>query len=156
MLPSLHPEDGGSMFLRNLGILPHRYTESQPKRPRLESSRPWKPQISYSLFYMMFKDLRAISKEFHLFSHKPVKSVFSESRKTTDFPVTRVTFPWKYHTCIKTFSWKLLVGLKRARCPARTLQISVTNCEWSRFLVKKFSPPYEARRFSAVFTGDSR
>jgi len=29
---SLYPEDGGSMALRNVGILPHQYTASQPKR----------------------------------------------------------------------------------------------------------------------------
>jgi hypothetical protein len=32
------PENGSSKFLRNFGILPHRYTVSQPRRPRLESS----------------------------------------------------------------------------------------------------------------------
>jgi len=31
------PEDGGSMVLRNDGILPQHYTASQPRRPRLES-----------------------------------------------------------------------------------------------------------------------
>jgi hypothetical protein len=32
------PEDGGSMDLRNVGILQQHYTESQPRRPRPESS----------------------------------------------------------------------------------------------------------------------
>jgi len=32
----LHPEDGGSIVLRNAGILQH-YTASQPRRPRIES-----------------------------------------------------------------------------------------------------------------------
>jgi len=36
----LHPED----------ILPHHYTASQPRRPRLQSSPPLKPQISQSYF----------------------------------------------------------------------------------------------------------
>jgi hypothetical protein len=27
----LHPEDGGSMFLRNVGILPQHYTALQPE-----------------------------------------------------------------------------------------------------------------------------
>jgi hypothetical protein len=40
------PEDGVSMDLRNVGILPHHYTVSQPRRPRIESSPPQKPQIS--------------------------------------------------------------------------------------------------------------
>jgi hypothetical protein len=35
---SLHPEYGGSLELRNVGILPQRYTASQPKRPSLETS----------------------------------------------------------------------------------------------------------------------
>jgi len=29
--------------------LPHHYTASQPTKPRLEFSPPWKPQISYHL-----------------------------------------------------------------------------------------------------------
>jgi hypothetical protein len=33
----------GSLALRNVGILPHRYTVSQPWRPRFESSSPCKP-----------------------------------------------------------------------------------------------------------------
>jgi len=37
MLPSFHLEDGSNKFLRNAGILPHHYTASQPRRPRLES-----------------------------------------------------------------------------------------------------------------------
>jgi hypothetical protein len=32
------PEDGGSMVLRNVGILPQHYVASQAKKPRLESS----------------------------------------------------------------------------------------------------------------------
>jgi len=32
---SLHPHDGGSMVLRNVGVLPHQYTASRP-----ESSPP--------------------------------------------------------------------------------------------------------------------
>jgi hypothetical protein len=34
----LRGKDGGSMELRNAGILPHHYTVSQPRKPRLESS----------------------------------------------------------------------------------------------------------------------
>jgi hypothetical protein len=33
---SLHPEDGGSKVLQNVGILPHCYTGSQPRRLQLE------------------------------------------------------------------------------------------------------------------------
>jgi hypothetical protein len=33
---SLHREDGGSMDLSNVDILPQNYTVSQPRRPRLE------------------------------------------------------------------------------------------------------------------------
>jgi hypothetical protein len=33
---SLHPEDGGSKFLRNVGVLQQHYTASQPRRPQLE------------------------------------------------------------------------------------------------------------------------
>jgi hypothetical protein len=36
LLHPLHPEDGGSLDLRNVGILPQHYTASQPRRPRLE------------------------------------------------------------------------------------------------------------------------
>jgi hypothetical protein len=35
----LCPEDGGSMDLRNVGIPPQPYTASQPRRPRLETSK---------------------------------------------------------------------------------------------------------------------
>jgi hypothetical protein len=34
---SLHPEDGGSKVLRNVGILPHHYTVSRLRRPRNQS-----------------------------------------------------------------------------------------------------------------------
>jgi hypothetical protein len=54
MLPpsSLHPECGGSMGLWNVGILPQHYTASQSRRPRLETSAPWKPPNwnAYNLF----------------------------------------------------------------------------------------------------------
>lgn len=42
ILKSLHPEDSGSLFLRNVGMLPHPYTASQPRRPRDEFSSLWK------------------------------------------------------------------------------------------------------------------
>jgi hypothetical protein len=45
-LLSLHPENGDSKVLRNVGILPYRYTASQTWRPRLVSSPLWKPGIS--------------------------------------------------------------------------------------------------------------
>jgi hypothetical protein len=32
--PSLHPGDGNSMALRNVGVLPQQYTASQPRRTR--------------------------------------------------------------------------------------------------------------------------
>jgi len=35
-IPAFHPEDKGSMFLRNVGTLQH-YTASRPRRPRLET-----------------------------------------------------------------------------------------------------------------------
>jgi len=39
-------EDGGSKALRDVGILTDNYTVLQAGRPWLESSPPWKPQIS--------------------------------------------------------------------------------------------------------------
>jgi hypothetical protein len=39
-------EDVGSEVVRNVGILAQHYTASYPRRPRLEYSPPWKPQIS--------------------------------------------------------------------------------------------------------------
>jgi len=45
---ALHPEDGGSTDLWNVGILLQRYTVSQIRRPRLEASPPWKPQNLYA------------------------------------------------------------------------------------------------------------
>jgi len=32
----IYPEDGRSVLLRNVGILPHLYTVSKPRRSRLE------------------------------------------------------------------------------------------------------------------------
>jgi hypothetical protein len=43
----LHPEDVGSMVLRNVGTLPLQYMASQRRRPGLETSPPWKSQNSY-------------------------------------------------------------------------------------------------------------
>jgi hypothetical protein len=34
---SLHPEDGDIVDHRNVGIVPHRYTASQTRRPGLDS-----------------------------------------------------------------------------------------------------------------------
>jgi len=46
MLPSFHPEDGGSMELRNVGFLPQHYTTSQLRRTRLETSPPWNSTLT--------------------------------------------------------------------------------------------------------------
>jgi len=37
---------GSNKVFQNVGIIPQHYTASQPRRPQLESSPPWKPQIS--------------------------------------------------------------------------------------------------------------
>jgi len=42
-----YDEDGGSMDLWNVGILPQHYTASQLRKLRLETSLLWKPQNSY-------------------------------------------------------------------------------------------------------------
>jgi hypothetical protein len=42
-----NPEDGGSMYLWDVGILPQHYTASESLRPRSESSPPSKPQNSH-------------------------------------------------------------------------------------------------------------
>jgi len=47
-------EDGGSMDLRNIGILSQHYTASQPRRRRLETSLPRKLQNSHLRNY--YKD----------------------------------------------------------------------------------------------------
>jgi len=44
-----NPEDGGSMDLRNVSILPQNYTASKLKK-ELESSLPWKPETSLHPF----------------------------------------------------------------------------------------------------------
>jgi hypothetical protein len=46
---SLHPEDVGTILLRYVGILPQHYTASQSRRPRFESSLPWRPHTSHDL-----------------------------------------------------------------------------------------------------------
>jgi hypothetical protein len=60
-------EDGSSVVHRNVGILPRRYTASQPRRPGHESSLSCKPQVSHSqeyveLFKTMFFSLKNRSK----------------------------------------------------------------------------------------------
>jgi len=35
---SLHPEDGGSMDIWNVGILPQHYMASQPRRLKMEAA----------------------------------------------------------------------------------------------------------------------
>jgi hypothetical protein len=49
--PAASTEDGGSMVLRNVGILPQYYTASRA-RPRFESSPPLKSQISQALLFL--------------------------------------------------------------------------------------------------------
>jgi len=44
LLPCLH-NDGGGMVPRNVGVLPHHYTVSEPRITWQESSRPWYPQV---------------------------------------------------------------------------------------------------------------
>jgi len=41
-----NPKDGGSTVLRNVGIQPRYYMAQEPRKPRILSSPPWKPQIS--------------------------------------------------------------------------------------------------------------
>jgi hypothetical protein len=41
-----HPEDGSSKFLRNVGIIPQHYAVSQPRKFELDCSLLWKLQIS--------------------------------------------------------------------------------------------------------------
>jgi len=46
----VYPEDGGSNVLRSVTILPHNYMASLPRRPRPESSSPWKhPNLAKNL-----------------------------------------------------------------------------------------------------------
>jgi hypothetical protein len=40
---------GCSIILWNVGILPQNYTASQTRKTRIESSSPWKPQVSHSM-----------------------------------------------------------------------------------------------------------
>jgi len=39
-----HPEDEDSTDRWNVGILPQHHTASQPRKPRHETSPPWKPR----------------------------------------------------------------------------------------------------------------
>jgi len=45
----VYDEDGGSMDLQNVGNPSQYHTASQPRRPRLEFSPPWKPEISHQV-----------------------------------------------------------------------------------------------------------
>jgi len=50
---SQHFQVEGSMDHWNVGILPQHHTASEPRRPRLESSPPWKPQNSYHSIFLV-------------------------------------------------------------------------------------------------------
>jgi hypothetical protein len=39
LIPAIHIEDGGSMNLRNIGILPQHYPALRPRRPQLETGK---------------------------------------------------------------------------------------------------------------------
>jgi hypothetical protein len=82
----LHPKDGRTMDLWNVGILPQHYTASQPIRPRLEISLPWKPQ---NLHYIKWHVLHEISNfnALKLFSTLDFKTY--SSLKQTIQPVIR-------------------------------------------------------------------
>jgi hypothetical protein len=47
----LHGEDAGGKVLWSVCILPQHYTASRLRKPRFESSSPWKPQISHCNIY---------------------------------------------------------------------------------------------------------
>jgi uncharacterized phage-associated protein len=46
-----YPEDRSDTFLRNVGNHLQVFSVSQPTRPQLESSQPWRPQISEGVFH---------------------------------------------------------------------------------------------------------
>jgi len=52
-----YTDNEGSIDLRNIGILPQYYTASQPRRPRLESPPPWKPQNSHQVVNIYVTDM---------------------------------------------------------------------------------------------------
>jgi hypothetical protein len=56
-------EDGGSMDLWNVGVLLQQYTASRPRRPRLESSSPWKPPISMFNLLHLFGVLQSLDSD---------------------------------------------------------------------------------------------
>jgi len=67
----LHPGYADSTDRRNVGILPQHYTSSEPRRHRLETSPPWKPQNS--------KIMKCFIMYFSPFSYhfRPLESKFS-------------------------------------------------------------------------------
>jgi len=56
----IDPEDEGTKVLRNVGDLLQHCTAPQPKRRQLESSPPWKSQISHFWQYVINSRKRAI------------------------------------------------------------------------------------------------
>jgi hypothetical protein len=53
-------EDGGSTDLWNVDILPQHYTASQPRRPRLEKSPPWKPQNWIQCWFLEVQQISCV------------------------------------------------------------------------------------------------
>jgi len=47
MTESFHAENGGSIVFRNVGIPPHHFTVSKPRRPRLKIVSAWKPRAMH-------------------------------------------------------------------------------------------------------------
>jgi len=70
--------------LWNVGILPQHYAASQPRRPQLESSPPWKPQIYHvtdccylsadSLYTKLFEYNLNLSHRHHFFRGWPTNN----------------------------------------------------------------------------------
>jgi hypothetical protein len=74
--------------LWSVGILQQNYTASHPRRPRLESSPPWKPRISHTLYFSCSPKVKQELKPIFINSNLEinnywVKSLSSEKQHNT-------------------------------------------------------------------------
>jgi hypothetical protein len=163
-------DDGGSMDLRNVGILPQHYAASQPRRPRLKS---------VSLFAIFFT--LPVLRTRYLVKRYTISAVTSASDYTTQYiptytnPVARYTMPtvqftwhFPFHTNVqRSFYLTIEAQPQRSFCDRHVLcSTEISNRMLTYSMVQDIlwkvdsystcqrtaSFLYGTRRFITVFT----
>jgi hypothetical protein len=112
MLPpfSLHPEDGDCKVFRNDGILPHHYTQSQPRRPhftlKMETERSSETLVSY---HITTRCNNSDDCDLDLHGRENLSLIFSPSL----YPYAKVNAKWGQDSSRFSFP-KLLNGFRKS------------------------------------------